>query len=65
MILENNPEIHKVELDNDSGEKLIANALTYPTEKGWEIARIIFPDIGDYSPPAEESSEEDSINDSN
>jgi hypothetical protein len=59
MILENNSEIHKVELDNDSGEKLIANALTYPTEEGWEIAKIIFPDIGEYSPPEEESSEED------
>jgi hypothetical protein len=59
MILENNAEIHKVELNNDSGEKLIANALTYPTEKGWEIASIIFPDIGNYVPPVEESSEED------
>ncbi|TFG13056.1 MAG: hypothetical protein EU531_10095 [Promethearchaeota archaeon] len=59
MILENNPEVHKVELDNDSGEKLIANALTYPTEKAWEIARIIFPDIGEYTTPEEESSKED------
>ncbi|TFG12610.1 MAG: hypothetical protein EU535_05990 [Promethearchaeota archaeon] len=59
MILENNPEVHKVELDNDSGEKLIANALTYPTEKAWEIARIIFPDIGEYTPPEEEGSKED------
>jgi hypothetical protein len=59
MILENNAEVHKVELDNDSGEKLIANALTYPTEKGWEIASIIFTDIGDYVPPEEETPEED------
>ena len=58
MILDNNPIIHKVELDNESGERLIANALSYPTEKGWEIARIIFPDIGEYTPPEEESSEE-------
>jgi hypothetical protein len=59
MILENNSEIHKVELDNESGEKLIANALTYPTKEGWEIAKIIFPDIGEYTSPEEESSEED------
>ena len=58
MILDNNSEIHKFELDNDSGEKLIANALTYPTKEGWEIAKIIFPEIGEYTPPAEESSEE-------
>ncbi len=58
MILDNNPIIHKVELNNESGEKLIENALSYPTEKGWEIARIIFPDIGDYSPPEEKISEE-------
>ncbi|TFF84034.1 MAG: hypothetical protein EU552_01820 [Promethearchaeota archaeon] len=60
MILENNSEIHKVELDNDAGEKLIANALTYPSENGWEIARIIFSDIGDYIPPEEEGLEESS-----
>jgi len=60
MIIENNVEIHKVELDNDEGEKLIANALAYPSEKGWEIARIIFTDIGDYIPQEEESSDEDS-----
>ncbi|NHJ24279.1 MAG: hypothetical protein EAX89_06870 [Candidatus Lokiarchaeota archaeon] len=58
MILQNNPEIHKFELDNQSGEKLIANALTYPTEEGWNIAKIIFPDIGNYVPPeVEEPSE--------
>jgi len=50
-ILQNNPEIHKVELDNDIGEKLIANALKYPTEKGWDICKIIFKDIGEYQPP--------------
>ncbi len=58
MILQNNPEIHKFELDNQSGEKLIANALAYPTEEGWNIAKIIFPDIGNYVPPeAEEPSD--------
>ena len=59
MILQNNAEIHKVELNNDTGEQLIANALTYPTEKGWEIAKIVFPDIGNYVPPVSEESTED------
>ena len=47
-ILKNNPEIHKVELSNETGEKLIENALKHPTKEGWEITRIIFPDIGEY-----------------
>ncbi|UCD01942.1 MAG: hypothetical protein JSV23_02675 [Promethearchaeota archaeon] len=51
MILRDNPDIHKVELNNDIGEKLIANALKYPTEKGWDICKIIFTDIGEYQPP--------------
>ncbi|MFW9880513.1 MAG: hypothetical protein ACFFG0_46180 [Candidatus Thorarchaeota archaeon] len=54
LILKNNPDIHKVELDNDIGEKLIANALKYPTKEGWEICQIIFKDIGDYVPKPEE-----------
>jgi hypothetical protein len=58
-ILQNNTEIHKVELSNETGENLIANALTYPTKEGWEIARIIFPDIGDYVPPLVEEPSED------
>jgi hypothetical protein len=58
LILQGNPEIHKVELTNETGESLIANALTYPSKEGWEIARIIFPDIGEYTPPqVEETSE--------
>jgi len=60
MILSNNPVIHKIELDNELGEKLIANALSYPTEKGWEMAKIIFPDIGDYIPPPSEETPETS-----
>ncbi|GAF78950.1 unnamed protein product, partial [marine sediment metagenome] len=59
-ILQNNSEIHKVELSNETGENLIANALTYPSKEGWEIARIIFPDIGEYTPPQVEESSEDS-----
>jgi hypothetical protein len=51
MILKDNPGIYKVELNNDIGEKLIANALKYPTEKGWDICKIIFKDIGEYQPP--------------
>ena len=47
-ILKNNPVIHKVELSNETGEKLIENALKHPTKEGWEITRIIFPDIGEY-----------------
>jgi len=59
MILQNNSEIHKVELNNELGENLIANALKSPTKEGWNIAKIIFPDIGEYVPPqVEEPSEE-------
>jgi len=57
-IINNNAEIHKVELDNESGEQLIASALSYPSEKGWEIAKIVFPDIGNYVPPPVEESTE-------
>ncbi len=52
MILHNNTEIHEVEIDSEIGERLIANALKYPTKEGWEIAKIIFSDIGEYIPPA-------------
>jgi len=60
MILQNNPGIHKVELTNETGESLIANALSHPSKEGWEIARIIFTDIGEYIPhepevPSEET----------
>jgi hypothetical protein len=63
LILKDNPNIHKVELDNEIGKELIQNALKYPTQKGWDIAKIIFKDIGDYSPPIPEetSLEEDSL----
>ncbi|MFX1469726.1 MAG: hypothetical protein ACFFB8_13805 [Promethearchaeota archaeon] len=53
-ILNNTPEIHKFEINNESGEKLIESALTYPTAEGWEIAKLVFPDIGEYIPPAVE-----------
>ena len=51
MVLQNTPEIHKFELNEETGEQLIANALEYPSQEGWDIAKIIFPDIGDYIPP--------------
>ena len=51
-ILQNNAKIHKVELDNEVGEELIKNALKYPTKWGYEIAKRIFGDIGEYVPPA-------------
>ncbi len=50
MLLENNPEIKKIEMNVESGENYIANALKYPTKEAWEIAKIVFPDIGDYTP---------------
>lgn len=65
LILKNNPEIHRVELNNDLGEKLIENALKFPTEEGWNIAKIIFPDIGEYSPPSTEESDDDSTKSGN
>ncbi|MBY8985340.1 MAG: hypothetical protein KGD65_09750 [Candidatus Lokiarchaeota archaeon] len=58
-ILQNNANIHKIELDNEVGEDLIKNALKYPTEKGWEIAKIIFGAIGDYVPPVIEETPPD------
>jgi len=62
MILKDNPDIHRFELNNEMGEKLIANALKYPTREGWEISSIIFADIGDYQPPpVEEPSSEENL----
>ncbi|MFX1572457.1 MAG: hypothetical protein ACFFB0_06885 [Promethearchaeota archaeon] len=57
-ILKNNPNIHKIELNNDTGEKLIENALKHPTKEGWEITRVIFPDIGDYIEPIVEETKD-------
>ena len=51
MILKDNPDIHRFELNNEIGERLIESALKYPTKEGWEIAAIIFEDIGNYQPP--------------
>jgi len=59
MILQNNSEIHKIELNNELGENLIANALKTPTKVGWDIAKIIFSDIGEYVPPQVEEPSED------
>ncbi len=67
MMLENTPNIRKVEINNEIGEKLIENALKYPTKEGWDIAKIIWQDIGDYEPPIveEPSSEEDAVSNDN
>ena len=62
LILKSNPNIHRVDLNNEIGERLIANALKYPTEEGWNICKIIFKDIGEYVPKVEETqSDEESI----
>ena len=62
LILKDNPNIYKVELNNEIGERLIANALKYPTEEGWDICKIIFKDIGEYVPKVEETpSDEESL----
>jgi hypothetical protein len=53
-ILQNTPEIKKIELNNENGEKMIAKALEYATKEGWEIAKVLFPDIGDFIPPVSE-----------
>ncbi|MFO7794806.1 MAG: hypothetical protein R6W84_01540 [Promethearchaeia archaeon] len=54
MMLDNNPEINRVEINNQIGEELIESALKYPSEKAWEMAKIVFPDIGEYIPPESE-----------
>jgi len=58
LILQNNPQIHRIELNNDKGEKMIAKALEFPTKEGWEIAKTIFTDIGEYQPPVQEQAED-------
>ncbi len=59
LILESMPKIHKFELDNEVGEELIKNALKYPTKWGFDIAKNIFGDIGEYMPPAIEETPPD------
>ncbi|MFW9899386.1 MAG: hypothetical protein ACFFDO_09040, partial [Candidatus Thorarchaeota archaeon] len=51
LILQNTPEIQKIEITNEIGERLIENALKYPIKKVWEIVKIIWNDIGNYVPP--------------
>ena len=59
MMMQNIPGLHKVEINNEIGERLIENALKYPTKEGWDIAKIIWNDIGDYVPPIVEESQEE------
>ncbi|MGV9171164.1 MAG: hypothetical protein ACOC35_01170, partial [Promethearchaeia archaeon] len=55
MMLENNPEIHKIEIIDSQGEELIASALEYPpSEIGWLITKAVFKDIGEYPAPEPE-----------
>ena len=64
MMLQNTPQIHRVEINSEIGERLIENALKYPTEEGWDIVKIIFPDIGEYEPPVvEEAPSEETASD--
>jgi hypothetical protein len=60
LILKDTTELHKIELNNDNGEDMIAKALEYATKEGWDIAKVIFPDIGEYVPPPSEEPSEDS-----
>jgi len=65
MILNDNPNIHRIELTNDVGEDLIKNALKHPTKKGWDIAKVIFEDIGEYVPSqVEETAQSENTSDS-
>jgi len=62
MMLQNTPQIHRIEIDNEIGSRLIENALKFPTEEGWNIAKIIFSDIGEYVPPTVEETPSDENN---
>ncbi|KKN05818.1 hypothetical protein LCGC14_1083580 [marine sediment metagenome] len=65
MILHDNPNIHRIELTNEVGEDLIKNALKHPTKKGWDIAKVIFEDIGEYVPSqVEETAQSENTSDS-
>ncbi|MHA1913140.1 MAG: hypothetical protein ACW986_01875 [Promethearchaeota archaeon] len=59
LILKDNPDIHRVEINNEIGEDLIKNALKHPTQRGWDIAKVIFKDIGDFVPPVVEETAPD------
>jgi hypothetical protein len=62
LILQNTPELHKIEINNEIGERLIENALKYPIKEVWEIVKIIWNDIGNYvPPPVKESMKEESL----
>ncbi|TFG02021.1 MAG: hypothetical protein EU540_02395 [Promethearchaeota archaeon] len=59
MMMQNTPGLYKVEINNEIGERLIENALKYPTKEGWDIVKIIWNDIADYVPPIVEESQEE------
>ncbi len=50
-ILNQYTQINVVELDNESGETLLRGAgSNNPSEEGYAIAKIIFPDLPEYTP---------------
>jgi hypothetical protein len=57
MMLENNPEIFKIDINEDIGRTLIESALKYPSKTAWRIGKIIWNDIGSYKPPEPETDE--------
>lgn len=57
--LEKTPEIVKFEIDDDDGEELIKKAMNYPSKIGWEISKAVFGDIGEYTPPIEDTRDEE------
>ncbi len=58
-ILENNENLYKIEINEDLGRKLIESALNTPSKEAWEIVKIIWGDIGEYSPPEPQIEEEE------
>jgi len=53
-LVDNTTEIVKFEINDEEGEDLIRSAMKYPSKIGWEMAKTIFEQIEEYSPPTEE-----------
>ncbi|TXT65172.1 MAG: hypothetical protein BAJALOKI1v1_460007 [Promethearchaeota archaeon] len=54
MMLKNNPDVYKIDINEDLGKELIESALNKPSEIAWKIAKTIWDDIGEYKPPQSE-----------
>lgn len=53
LLAKHSPKITVVEITEKMGEKLLRGAASsVPCEKGYEVSKIIFPDLPDYVPPA-------------